>query len=105
MTNYELFLKQIPYYRIRGAVRPGITGWAQIRYGYANTLAEETEKMRYDLYYIKHRSLGLDVGILVRTVGVLLLDRRSHEAVRTPAPPHPGEDRRLEERRASARTA
>jgi exopolysaccharide biosynthesis polyprenyl glycosylphosphotransferase len=88
-TNYELFLSHIPFYRLRSAVRPGITGWAQIRYGYANTLEEETEKMRYDLYYIKHRSLGLDVRILLRTVGVLLFDRRSHEVVRTPAPALP----------------
>jgi exopolysaccharide biosynthesis polyprenyl glycosylphosphotransferase len=105
VTNYSLFLSQIPYYRIRGAVRPGITGWAQIRYGYANTLEEETEKMRYDLYYIKHRSLGLDVQILLQTVGVLLLDRRSHEAVRTSAVAAEAERRALAERRATVRTA
>ena len=89
VSNYELFLSHIPYYRLRSAVRPGITGWAQIRYGYANTLDEETEKMRYDLYYIKHRSLRLDVQILLQTFGVLVLDRRSHESVRTPAPALP----------------
>ena len=107
VTNYALFLSHIPYYRIRGAVRPGITGWAQIRYGYANTLEEETEKMRYDLYYIKHRSLLLDVQILLQTVGVLLLDRRSHEAVRTPAVPaaEAADRRALAERRATAKTA
>ena len=58
MTNYELFLQHIPYYEFRSMVRPGITGWAQVRYGYANDLAEETEKMRYDFYYIKHRKIG-----------------------------------------------
>ncbi len=62
-------------------MRPGITGWAQVRYGYANSLDEETEKMRYDLYYIKHRSLGLDLRILAETIGVLLFDRRSHQSV------------------------
>src|SRR5579871_528881 len=56
-SNYALFMEKIPYFRLRSAVRPGITGWAQIKYGYANGLEEETEKMRYDLYYIKHRSL------------------------------------------------
>jgi exopolysaccharide biosynthesis polyprenyl glycosylphosphotransferase len=82
VANARLFLEQIPHYRLRAAVRPGITGWAQIKYGYANGLAEETEKMRYDLYYIKHRSLWFDLQILLMTFGVLLFDRRSHEQVR-----------------------
>ncbi len=82
-SNHQLFLERIPYYWLRSSVRPGITGWAQVRYGYANTLEEETEKMRYDLYYIKHRSLGLDLRILVRTVMVLLFNSRSHTSVTT----------------------
>ena len=81
-SNYQQFLDAIPYYALRESVRPGITGWAQVRYGYANTLDEETEKMRYDLYYIKHRSLWLDVRILLETAAVLVFDRRSHEAAR-----------------------
>ena len=60
VTNFQLFTDHIPYYGVRCSIRPGITGWAQIRYGYANNLQEETEKMRYDLHYIKHMSLGLD---------------------------------------------
>jgi hypothetical protein len=56
-------------------VRPGVTGWAQVRHGYANDLEEETEKMRYDLYYIKHRSVLLDIRILLDTVRVVLLGR------------------------------
>jgi lipopolysaccharide/colanic/teichoic acid biosynthesis glycosyltransferase len=80
VSNYDLFVKHIPFYWLRSSVRPGITGWAQIRYGYANSLEEETEKMRYDLYYIKHRSLSLDLRILVGTFLVLLFDSRSHEA-------------------------
>jgi len=48
--------EQIPYYALRSLVRPGLTGWAQVRYHYANDLEEEIEKMKYDLYYIKHRS-------------------------------------------------
>jgi hypothetical protein len=55
-----------------------------VRYGYANGLEEETEKMRYDLYYIKHRSLWLDLRILAETARVLTFDRRSHETVRRP---------------------
>jgi exopolysaccharide biosynthesis polyprenyl glycosylphosphotransferase len=85
-SNYELFIKRIPFYWLRASVRPGITGWAQVRYGYANSLQEETEKMRYDLYYIKHRSLSLDLRILLSTVGVLLFDPRSHESAPDTAP-------------------
>jgi hypothetical protein len=58
-------------------VRPGVTGWAQIRYGYANDLGEETEKMRYDLHYIKNMSCGLDLQILFETVKVVLKGSRS----------------------------
>jgi exopolysaccharide biosynthesis polyprenyl glycosylphosphotransferase len=75
VTNYELFLATVPYYALRATVRPGVTGWAQVRYGYANNLEEETEKMRYDLYYIKHRSFGLDLRILLDTAKVVLLGR------------------------------
>jgi len=52
-----------------------MTGWAQVRYGYANNLEEETEKMRFDLYYIKHLSLGLDLRILFDTVKPVLFGR------------------------------
>ena len=67
-TNYDAFLERIAYYGVRSSVRPGVTGWAQVRYGYANNLDEETEKMRYDLFYIKNRSLWLDARILFETV-------------------------------------
>src|SRR5262249_41229582 len=77
VTNFSLFVtvmrnfpecgEQIPYYSLRSMVRPGITGWAQVRYRYANNLEEEIEKMRYDLYYVKHRSLWLDLRILAAT--------------------------------------
>ena len=70
--NRKSFTDHISYYQIRSSVRPGVTGWAQVRYGYANNLEEETEKMRYDLYYIKNRSLWLDARILVRTVLVVI---------------------------------
>jgi exopolysaccharide biosynthesis polyprenyl glycosylphosphotransferase len=67
----------VPCYTMRTLVRPGITGWAQVRYGYANNFDQELEKLRYDLYYVKHASLLLDFRILVRTVGVVL---RGHDA-------------------------
>jgi exopolysaccharide biosynthesis polyprenyl glycosylphosphotransferase len=72
VSNFDLFLHQIPYYWIRSSVLPGITGWAQVRYRYANNLEEETEKMRYDLYYIKHMSWWLDLRILAETLKVVL---------------------------------
>lgn len=72
-SNYELFMRHIPFYAFRTTVRPGITGWAQVRYGYANDLQEEIEKMRYDLYYIKYHSVRLDIEILFRTIAVVVL--------------------------------
>jgi exopolysaccharide biosynthesis polyprenyl glycosylphosphotransferase len=75
VSNYNLFLERIPYYPLRWAILPGITGWAQVRYAYANDLEEETEKMRYDLYYIKHLSSWLDLRILFETVRVVLFSR------------------------------
>jgi exopolysaccharide biosynthesis polyprenyl glycosylphosphotransferase len=72
-SNFDLFTRIVPYYWLRSMVRPGVTGWAQVRYGYANNLQEETEKMRYDLYYIKHRSLRLDARILLQTAKVVIL--------------------------------
>jgi exopolysaccharide biosynthesis polyprenyl glycosylphosphotransferase len=76
--NLQLFRESIPYYALRGSIRPGITGWAQVRYHYANNLEEETEKMRYDLYYIKHMSIALDVKILLKTCGVFVRSLASH---------------------------
>jgi exopolysaccharide biosynthesis polyprenyl glycosylphosphotransferase len=76
-SNAELFAEQIPYYALRTSVRPGVTGWAQVRYGYANNLGEEIEKMRYDLYYIKHFSVWLDLRILADTVKIVLFGRGS----------------------------
>ncbi len=79
--------EQIPYYSLRSSIRPGITGWAQVRYKYANGLDEEIEKLRYDLYYIKHHSAWLDLRILFETVKVVLMGHRKvePEAPRMPA--------------------
>lgn len=70
---------QIPYYSLRSMVRPGITGWAQVRYRYANNLREEIEKLRFDLYYVKHYSIWLDLQILFETVAVVILGKESTE--------------------------
>ncbi|HXN24895.1 MAG TPA: TIGR03013 family XrtA/PEP-CTERM system glycosyltransferase [Candidatus Dormibacteraeota bacterium] len=69
--------RQIPYYRYRWTVKPGATGWAQMHRGYCSTLDDNTEKLAYDLYYIKNVSVGLDLLILFETVKILLLGRGS----------------------------
>jgi exopolysaccharide biosynthesis polyprenyl glycosylphosphotransferase len=61
--------KQIPFYRARLLVKPGITGWAQVNYGKGASVEGSAEKLEYDLYYIKHRSLWMDLWIVLRTVG------------------------------------
>ena len=66
------FQKEIPFYRARLLVKPGITGWAQINFGYAGTVNETAIKLEYDLYYIEHRNLMLDISIILRTVGTVL---------------------------------
>lgn len=95
-SNYELFLTHIPYYAFRSMVRPGITGWAQVRYGYANSLEEETEKMRYDLYYIKHLSWWMDMRILIMTIKVVLLGQHQLLAERQAVPSEPPAVKRLD---------
>lgn len=67
--------EQIPYYNLRHIIRPGITGWAQIRYKYGNTLEDSRQKLQYDLFYIKNLSIGLDFWVLVQTLKVILLGR------------------------------
>ena len=61
----------IPFYDRRHAVRPGITGWAQIHLPYAATVEDARRKLEYDLYYLKHLSVGMDLAILLRTTGML----------------------------------
>jgi exopolysaccharide biosynthesis polyprenyl glycosylphosphotransferase len=72
LRNCAEWCEQIPYYSLRLMIRPGLTGWAQVRYRYANDLEEEVEKTCYDLYYIKHLSLWLDLRILLDTVKTVL---------------------------------
>ncbi len=67
--------REIPYYHLRHIIRPGITGWAQIRYRYGNSVEDAKKKLEYDLYYIKNLSLGLDFLILFETVKVIVLGR------------------------------
>ncbi len=101
VSNRELFIlvsrntpkcgEPIPYYTLRSSIRPGITGWAQVRYKYANGLDEEMEKLRYDLYYIKHYSLLMDLRILFETVKVVLLGHRQPPRAAIQPTPGPAE--------------
>lgn len=68
----EKLVKTIPFYNTRHLVKPGITGWAQVNYKYGNEEIDALRKLQYDLYYIKYRSLLLDVVILLRTMGVVV---------------------------------
>jgi sugar transferase (PEP-CTERM system associated) len=66
---------EIPFYELRHMTRPGITGWAQVRYQYGASLEETKQKLAYDLYYIKHLSIGLDLLIMFETVKTIILRR------------------------------
>lgn len=71
----EMLREQIPYYDLRFSVKPGITGWAQVRYHYGGTLQGALEKLQYELYYIKNMSFLLDLFILLETVKVVLFQK------------------------------
>ncbi len=70
--HVERLQQKIPFYRTRHVIRPGLTGWAQVRYKYGATDEDALVKLQYDLYYIRHQSLLLDIDILIRTVGKVL---------------------------------
>ncbi len=67
--------EQLPFYYLRNLIRPGLTGWAQVRYGYGATLEETKEKLEYDLYYVKHMTLGLDLLIMFETIKTIVRRR------------------------------
>jgi lipopolysaccharide/colanic/teichoic acid biosynthesis glycosyltransferase len=71
----EQLKQQIPFYGLREAVKPGITGWAQIRYPYGASVEDARNKLEFDLYYVKNGSLFLDMGIIFHTVRHVLLAR------------------------------
>ena len=71
----ELLEREVPFWTRRHLVKPGVTGWAQVRNGYTSDIAGTADKLSYDLYYIKHRSLLLDLAIVAKTVGIVLAGR------------------------------
>jgi sugar transferase (PEP-CTERM system associated) len=64
---------EVPFYNVRHSIKPGITGWAQVRYQYGASIQDAIEKLQYDLYYVKNHSLFLDIIILIDTIEVVLL--------------------------------
>ena len=72
----EKLAKEIPFYNQRHLVKPGLTGWAQINYPYGASTEDALNKLKYDLYYIKYTSLGLDLQIMLRTIGAMMKGAR-----------------------------
>lgn len=68
----EQLTERMPYYALRHLTRPGLTGWAQVRYRYASTLDDNLVKLQYDLFYVKNRSMLLDAAILLKTINTVL---------------------------------
>ncbi len=71
----DMFGSKIPHYDKRFYVKPGITGWAQINCGYGDSLEDYIEKLNYDLFYLKNRSILLDVMILLRTINIVIFGK------------------------------
>lgn len=65
--------QEIPYYAIRHSVKPGVTGWAQVRYQYGSSVEDAAEKLQYDLYYVKNHTLLLDIVVMFETIGVVVM--------------------------------
>ncbi len=70
--------QEIPYYAVRHSVKPGVTGWAQVRFHYGASVEDSAEKLQYDLYYVKNHTLFLDLVVLFETVGVVLMAKGAH---------------------------
>ena len=71
----DQLLEQVPYYAARHSIKPGITGWAQVRYPYGASLEDAIEKLQFDLYYVKNHTLFLDLLIMFQTAQVVLFGK------------------------------
>lgn len=69
---HENLKNNVPFYEERYIIKPGLSGWAQINYRYSSSVADAAEKLQYDLYYIKNRSLVLDLGIILKTINIAM---------------------------------
>ena len=71
----EKIAEQMPFYQTRHVIKPGLTGWAQVNYAYGDSIKDSLIKLQYDLYYIKHRSVFLDINITIKTISTILFYR------------------------------
>ena len=69
------YSNDLPFYEVRHLIRPGITGWAQVNARYGSSEQDSLEKLQYDLFYMKHRSLALDINILIKTLSTVIFYR------------------------------
>ena len=74
----QKLIQELPFYEVRLSVKPGLTGWAQVRYHYGSSVEDAAEKLQYDLYYVKNNSIILDFNILFKTIGVVLTGKGAH---------------------------
>jgi lipopolysaccharide/colanic/teichoic acid biosynthesis glycosyltransferase len=74
-----VFVREIadimPFYETRHVIKPGLTGWAQVNYSYGATIEDSLIKLQYDLYYIKHRSIFIDINIIIKTLSTVVFYR------------------------------
>ncbi|KKT27078.1 MAG: Bacterial sugar transferase, partial [Parcubacteria group bacterium GW2011_GWA2_43_9b] len=68
----ENLLEQIPFYQVRQSIKPGLTGWAQTKYPDSSSVKDTVQKLQYDLYYIKNRSIAIDLAIILKTIKIIL---------------------------------
>ena len=71
----EKLVVEVPFYEARHTIKPGLSGWAQVNSRYGDSMADSLEKLQYDLYYIKHRGIFLDINIIIKTIGTVLYYR------------------------------
>ena len=74
-NSYQQLSEDLTFYEIRHVVKPGVTGWAQVKTDYGASVEDSLRKLQYDLYYIKHRSFFLDLNIIVKTLSTVLFYR------------------------------
>ncbi|MFI5362182.1 MAG: sugar transferase [Elusimicrobiota bacterium] len=89
MKEVEMLEKAVPSNHLRHLVKPGLTGWAQVKFRQTNTVADAIERLHYDLYYVKNWSFGLDVSIILKTIKRVTISDSNVDAIPTPIMPMP----------------
>ena len=89
MKEVEMLEKSVPANHLRHLVKPGVTGWAQVKFRQTNTVADAIERLHYDLYYVKNWSFGLDVSITLKTIKRVLISDSNVNAIPSPVMPMP----------------